>query len=51
MSVGVQAEHGPQPSNPDEVVVIVFGVELRAVDKTHRYLQSFMEGLCTLKLG
>jgi hypothetical protein len=45
-----QTKHGPQPSNPDEVVVIVFGVELRAVDKAHRYLKSFMEGRRTLKL-
>jgi hypothetical protein len=32
------------------VVVIVFGVELRAVDKAHRCLKSFMEGRRTLKL-
>jgi hypothetical protein len=51
MSASVQTKHGPQPSNPDEVVVIVFGVELSAVDKAHRCLQSFMEGRRTLKLG
>ena len=51
MSAGVQTEHGPQASNPDEVVVIVFGVELRAVDEAHRDLESFMEGRGTLELG
>ena len=45
----VQTNHGPQPSNSDEVVVIVFGVELRAVDKAHRYLKSFMKGCGALK--
>jgi hypothetical protein len=50
MSASVQTKHGPQRSNPDEVVVIVFGVELRTVDKAHRYLKSFVEGRRTLKL-
>jgi hypothetical protein len=32
-------------------MVIVFGVELRAVDKTHGYLEPFMEGCGALKFG
>lgn len=32
-------------------MVIVFGVELRAVDKTHRHLKPFMEGGSPLKFG
>ena len=32
-------------------MVIVFSVELRAVDKTHRHLKAFMEGRSPLKLG
>ena len=41
---GVHTQHGPQRSNPDQVMVVVFGIELRAVDKTHRHLETFMEG-------
>jgi hypothetical protein len=32
-------------------MVIVFGAELRAVDKTHRHLKTFMEGCSALKFG
>lgn len=32
-------------------MVIVFGVELRAVDKPHRHLKAFVEGGSTLKFG
>ena len=32
-------------------MVVVFGVELRAVDKTHRHLKTFMEGCSALKFG
>ena len=32
-------------------MVIVFGVELRAVDKPHRHVQTFMEGCSALKFG
>ena len=38
MLASVETKQGPQSSNPDEVVVIMFGVELRAVDKAHRHL-------------
>ena len=44
MLAGVNTKDGPQASNPDEMVVIVFGVELRAIDQAHRDLKSFMEG-------
>ena len=50
LSAGARTKHGPQRSNSDEVVIIVLGVELRAVDKPHRYLQSLMEGCRKLKL-
>jgi hypothetical protein len=30
-------------------MVVVFGIELRAVNETHRHLKSFMEGGRTLK--
>jgi hypothetical protein len=32
-------------------MVIVFGVELRAIDKTHWHLKAFMEGCSALKFG
>ena len=32
-------------------MVVVFGVELRAVNQTHRHLETFMEGCSALKLG
>jgi hypothetical protein len=32
-------------------MVVVFGVELRAVDKTHRHLKTLMEGCSALKFG
>jgi hypothetical protein len=44
MSGSVYAGHDPQLSNPNQVMVIVFSVELGAVDQPHRYLESFMEG-------
>src|SRR5688572_28872431 len=40
----VYTNHDPQPSNPNQVMVIMFSVELRAVDEPHRHLKSFMEG-------
>jgi hypothetical protein len=51
LSASIKTKHGPQPSNPDEVMVIVFGVELRAIDKTHRHLKAFMEGCSDLEFG
>ena len=32
-------------------MVIVFRVELSAVDQAHRHPKSFVEGRCLLKLG
>ena len=32
-------------------MIIVFGVELRAINKTHRHLKTFMEGRSALKFG
>src|SRR5262245_33563163 len=43
MLASVYANHDSQPSNPNQVMVIMFGVELSAVDKAHRYLKSFVE--------
>ena len=41
---GVYTHHDPQPSNPNQVMVIMFSVELGAVDEPHRHLKSFMKG-------
>ena len=40
-----------RPDGPDaeQVVVIVFRVELSAVDQPHRHLKAFVEGRCRLK--
>ena len=46
----VHTKHSPQPANPDEVMVIVFAAELRAVDQPHRHLKPFMEGGSALQL-
>ena len=43
MLASVYANHDSKPSNPNQVMVIMFGVELSAVDKAHWYLKSFVE--------
>ena len=43
MLASVYTNHDPQPSNPNQVMVIMFSVELGAVDEPHRHLKSFME--------
>ena len=43
MSASVYTDHDPQPSNPNQVMVIMFRVELGTIDETHRHLKSFME--------
>lgn len=37
------AEHDPQPSNPNQVMVIMLSVELGIVDQSHRHLKLFMK--------
>src|SRR5687767_10394117 len=44
MSASVYANHDPQPSDPNQVMVIMFSVELGAVDESHRHLKPFMKG-------
>jgi hypothetical protein len=40
----VYTNQDPQPSNPNQVMVIMFSVELGAVDEPHRHLKPFMKG-------
>ena len=40
----VHTNHDPQLSNPNQVMVIMFSVELGAVDESHRHLKPFMKG-------
>jgi len=51
MSGSVYTNHDPQPSYLNQVMVIMFSVELGAVDETHRHLKSFMEGRGLLQFG
>ena len=43
MLPSVYTNHHPQPSNPNQVMVIMFSVELGAVDEPHRHLKPFMK--------
>jgi hypothetical protein len=51
MLASVYTNQDPQLSNPDQVMVIMFSVELGAVDEPHRHLKSFMEGRGLLQFG
>lgn len=43
------ADQRPQCADAKKVVVIVFSVELRAVNEAHRRLKPFMKCRCTLQ--
>lgn len=47
--VAHSAKQRPDRPDPEQVMVIVFSVELSAVDQAHRHLKSFVEGCCLLK--
>jgi hypothetical protein len=47
--LAVYTKHASQLTNPKGVVVVMFCVELSAVDETHRHLKPFMEGGGLLK--
>ena len=38
LSASVPTNHDPQPSNPNQVMVIMFSVALGTVDEAHRHL-------------
>ena len=50
VSASVQTNQEAQPSNPEQVMVIMFSVELGAVDEPHRHLKPFMKGRGLLQL-
>src|SRR5690349_7513769 len=51
MLASVYANHDPQPTNANQVMVIMFSVELGAVDEPHRHLKPFMKGRGLLQFG
>jgi hypothetical protein len=51
MSASVYTNQDPQLSNAMKVMVIMLGIELGAIDETHRHLKPFMEGRGLLKFG
>ena len=43
MLASVYTKHDSQLTNPKSVMVVMFCIELSAVDETHRHLKPFME--------